>query len=50
MYPDETKYNGHFLNNKKHGKGILMQKGCIFEGLFIDNKLGGYATMHNDNG
>ena len=30
QYYDETKYNGEFLNSKKHGKGILMQKDCFF--------------------
>lgn len=30
MYNDDTRYNGEFLNNKKHGRGVLMQRGCIF--------------------
>jgi len=30
VYADESRYNGEFLNNKRHGKGILMHKGSIF--------------------
>lgn len=30
IYPDESRYNGEFLNNRRYGKGVLMQKKCIF--------------------
>lgn len=49
-YADGSRYNGEFLNNKRHGKGVLMQKGCIFEGSFANNKFDGEGTMECDNG
>ena len=41
MYPDETRYAGEFLNNKKHGRGTLFQGGNIYRGTFKNDQFDG---------
>jgi hypothetical protein len=43
-WPDKSKYEGRYLEGKKHGKGIFSwPDGSSYEGEFKNNNIEGYG-------
>ena len=50
-YPNGNRYEGHVVNGKPHGKGILYRAdGDRYEGDFVDGKRTGKGTFYWANG
>ena len=51
IYPDGSKYEGEWQNNKRHGQGILTRPdGMRYEGEWADGKPHGKGTLTSPNG
>ncbi len=43
-WPDKSKYEGQYLEGKKHGKGVFSwPDGSSYEGQFKNNNIEGYG-------
>ena len=58
-WKNKSKYEGHWVNEKKHGKGnqpVLIQgkytydNGDVYEGDFCNDIQSGFGTLTKDNG
>lgn len=49
-YADGSRYVGEFLNGKRHGKGMHIDKDCVFEGEFYNGKIEGFCSFEKENG